>query len=96
VKAVTLIFFVLTEDKINESEKAMPHLRLETATPTETEKAITTLEQEKWIEEQSIRLDEQRKILRQIQGLIKKAKKIKNNTHVTRASLMFPDYIFRA
>ena len=28
------------------AEKAMPHLRLETATPTETDKAITTLEEE--------------------------------------------------
>jgi len=41
VKAVTLIFFVLKERK-----RLPPHLRLETVTPTETDKAITTLEQE--------------------------------------------------
>jgi len=40
------------------AEKAMPHLRLETATPTETDKAITTLEQEnKELKDQIERLE---------------------------------------
>jgi site-specific recombinase XerC len=40
------------------AEKAMPHLRLETATPTETDKAITTLEEEnRVLKEQIQRLE---------------------------------------
>jgi len=46
VKAGTHIFFVLKQRKNNGNKKAMPHLGLEAATPTETEKAITALEEE--------------------------------------------------